>query len=74
MALNKLRVDKNHLIALCYMYVVRSGTYERDAVIAITPDLNHDATAVKIFLPYLDTHISISHPSIKHVIVWSDVV
>ena len=45
---------------------------EHDAVIAISPDLNHDATAMKTFLRYLDTNIFIHHPTIKHLIVWSD--
>ena len=45
------------------MMFKKGETCESDAVTAISPDLNHDATAVKAFLQYLDTPISIHHPN-----------
>ena len=55
------------------MMFKKGETCERDAVIAISPDLNYDATEVKTFLQYLDTHVSIHHPTIAHLIVWSEI-
>ena len=44
----------------------------RDSVIAMTPDLKHDASAVKVFIQILAKHIQCLYPEIANIVVWSD--
>ena len=44
----------------------------RDSVIAMTPDLKHDASAVKVFIQILAKHLQSHYPEITNIVVWSD--
>lgn len=45
---------------------------KRDSIIAISDDLRHDSSAVKVFIQTLVHHFRSRHPNIKHIIIWSD--
>ena len=56
------------------MVMIFNKNYEvsRDSVIVISDDLKHDHCAVKVFIQTLANHIAKVHPSVNHLIIWSD--
>jgi hypothetical protein len=49
----------------------KDGTM-RDSVVGISDDLTHDNSAVESFIHALFLHLSIHHPQVQTIIVWSD--
>lgn len=56
------------------MVVIFPSGYQisRDYVDIISNDLQHDGSAVKVFLGMLSNHLTLNYPHVKTVIVWSD--
>ena len=50
----------------------KNGPVEHDSVVMISPDLKHDASAVKSFVEVFSAHVTIHYPHIDHIIFWSD--
>ena len=65
---NRNNVSINPMVAIFN----KNNAVTRDSVIAITPDLKHDASAVKVFIQILAKHLQSHYPEITNIVVWSD--
>lgn len=50
----------------------RDGNVQRDSVVIVSNDLDHDSAAVSTFMETLFVHLSYTYPEIEIVNIWSD--
>lgn len=48
------------------------GNSLRDSVIILSDDLDHDSSAVAVFVTILCGHLAIEYPQVKNLVFWSD--